>query len=80
MLLLHVIVRLMDFRALLERSAFGVCSYIGEKAGIAAGRVRVYFIYLSFVTMGSSLILYLFVWFWLNLRPYVRRGALHLHD
>jgi phage shock protein PspC (stress-responsive transcriptional regulator) len=70
----------MYFRDLMERSAFGVCSYVGDKIGIAAGRVRVYFIYLSFVTLGSSLILYLFLWFWMNVRAYLRRGALSLKD
>ena len=45
-----------DFRNILEKSAFGVCSWLGEKMGIAASRVRVYFIYASFLTMGSPII------------------------
>jgi phage shock protein PspC (stress-responsive transcriptional regulator) len=65
----------MNFRSLVERSAFGVCSYVGDKIGIAAGKVRIYFIYLSFVTLGSSLILYLFLWFWMNIRQYLRKGT-----
>jgi len=59
---------------LLERSAFGVCSYLGEKIGIASATVRVYFIYISFVTLGSPLILYLFVAFWLNIRRYIKNS------
>lgn len=70
----------MELRDLFERSAFGVCSYVGNRIGIAAGRVRVYFIYLSFVTLGSSLILYLFLWFWMNVRAYLRRGTLSLNE
>lgn len=58
---------------LLERSAFGVCSYLGEKMGIASARVRINFIYISFVAMGSPVILYIFVAFWLNVRNYIRR-------
>ena len=57
---------------LLERSAFGVCSYLGEKMGLASSRVRVYFIYLSFVTLGSPVVLYLFVAFWINAKRYIR--------
>lgn len=57
---------------LMERSAFGVCSYLGEKMGLASARVRMYFIYLSFVTLGSPVIVYLFVAFWLNVRRYLR--------
>ncbi len=56
----------------MERSAFGVCSYLGEKMGLASARVRMYFIYLSFVTLGSPVIVYLFVAFWLNVRRYLR--------
>ncbi|MEN0004789.1 MAG: hypothetical protein AAF798_11620, partial [Bacteroidota bacterium] len=58
----------------LQRSAFGVCSYLGRKMGIASARVRLYFIYLSFVTLGSPIILYLFVFFWLNLRRYISQS------
>lgn len=62
-----------QLKALLERSAFGVCNYLGEKMGIASARVRVYFIYLSFATLGSPILLYLFVAFWLNIRDYIRQ-------
>lgn len=59
---------------LLERSAFGVCSYLGKKMGIATTRVRVYFIYLSFATLGSPLIIYLFIAFWLNVKKYIKKS------
>ena len=57
---------------LFEKSAFGVCSYLGEKMGIASARVRIYFIYISFVAMGSPIIFYLFVAFWLNIKHYIK--------
>lgn len=56
----------------LEQSAFGVCEYLGEKMNISSARVRLYFIYASFVAMGSPLIIYLFAAFWLNIRQYIR--------
>lgn len=61
-------------RQLLERSAFGVCSYLGEKMGVASSRVRIYFIYLSFLTLGSPILFYLIAAFWLNVRRYIKRG------
>jgi phage shock protein PspC (stress-responsive transcriptional regulator) len=61
-----------SMKDLMERSAFGVCSYLGEKMGLASARVRVYFIYLSFVALGSPIIVYLFVAFWLNVKRYIR--------
>lgn len=56
---------------LLERSAFGVCSYLGARMGIASSRVRVYFIYLTFAALGSPILIYLFAAFWLNVRRYI---------
>ncbi|MEO1263492.1 MAG: PspC family transcriptional regulator [Bacteroidota bacterium] len=61
-----------SIKNLLERSAFGVCSFLGEKMGIASARVRMYFIYISFVALGSPVIIYLFVAFWLNIKRYIR--------
>ncbi|MEM6964678.1 MAG: PspC family transcriptional regulator [Bacteroidota bacterium] len=63
-----------QIKDLVEKSAFGVCSYLGRKMGIASGRVRLYFIYTSFVAMGSPIIIYLFVAFWLNVKKYIKRG------
>jgi phage shock protein PspC (stress-responsive transcriptional regulator) len=63
-----------QLKHLLERSAFGVCTYLGEKMGIASATVRLYFIYISFITMGSPLIFYFFAAFWLNIRRYFKNG------
>lgn len=61
-------------RRSLERSAFGVCAYLGDKMGLHRRRVRLYFIYLSCLSMGSGLIFYFFIAFWLNVRAYMREG------
>jgi phage shock protein PspC (stress-responsive transcriptional regulator) len=58
---------------LLERSAFGVCSYLGEKMNIASSRVRLYFIYISFLTIGSPIVFYLILAFWVNIRRYIKK-------
>lgn len=58
----------------MERSAFGVCSYLGDKMGLASARVRMYFIYLSFAALGSPIIIYLFVAFWLNVKRYIKNS------
>lgn len=55
-----------------EERVFGVCSYLGEKLGISSSRIRLYFIYTSFITMGSPVIIYLVMAFWLNLKKYIR--------
>lgn len=61
------------FRYLLENQAFGVCSSLGEKMGIAAGSIRLYFIYLSCLTMGSPVVIYLIMAFWMNINKHLRR-------
>ena len=61
-------------RDIIERYSFGVCSYLGDKMGIASSRVRLYFMYLSFVTLGSPLVIYLILAFWLDIRRYLRKG------
>lgn len=39
--------------------------------GIATSTIRKYFIYISFLTMGSPLIIYFFIAFWMNVRQYI---------
>lgn len=60
--------RLKDF---VEWTAFGVCTAIGEKLGIATTRIRMWFIYISFLTMGSPVIIYMVLAFWMNIRRYI---------
>ncbi|MEX6686611.1 PspC domain-containing protein [Danxiaibacter flavus] len=58
-------------RNFIEWQAFGVCSAIGERLGIATSRIRMWFIYISFLTMGSPLIVYMVMAFWLNIKKYM---------
>jgi phage shock protein PspC (stress-responsive transcriptional regulator) len=58
---------------IIERHAFGVCDYIGEKMGVATSRVRLYFIYLTFAALGSPVLVYLFIAFWINIKAYIRQ-------
>lgn len=55
----------------IEWQVFGVCSAIGERIGIATSTIRKYFICISFLTMGSPVIIYLFIAFWLNIKKYI---------
>lgn len=59
------------FRSFIEWRAFGVCAAIGNRLGIASSRIRLWFIYISFLTMGSPLILYMIMAFWMNIKRYV---------
>jgi len=59
-------------KSFVEWNAFGVCSAIGDRMGIAPSRIRLYFIYTSLLTMGSPIIIYLVLAFWRNMRNYVK--------
>jgi phage shock protein PspC (stress-responsive transcriptional regulator) len=61
-----------NIKFFVEKRVFGVCNYLGEKLGISSSRIRLYFIYTSFITMGSPVIIYLIMAFWLNLKKYMR--------
>jgi phage shock protein PspC (stress-responsive transcriptional regulator) len=56
----------------IELQVFGVCTAIGEKIGIATSVIRRYFIYITFLTMGSPVIIYLFIAFWMNVKNYIQ--------
>ncbi|MDI9366515.1 MAG: PspC domain-containing protein [Flavobacterium sp.] len=58
-------------RAFFEVNAFGVCTALGEKLGIATTRIRMWFIYISFITIGSPIIVYMILAFWLNIKHYI---------
>ena len=58
-------------REIIELNIFGVCSAIGEKLGIASSKIRMWFIYISFLTFGSPIIIYMVLAFWINIKKYM---------
>ena len=58
-------------RHFIEWHIFGVCTAIGERLGIATSIIRKNFIYVSFITMGSPVIIYVFLAFWMNIKRYI---------
>jgi phage shock protein PspC (stress-responsive transcriptional regulator) len=62
---------LYNIKNYIEWQAFGVCTSIGERLGIATSRIRLWFIYISFLTLGSPVIIYMILAFWKNLKNYV---------
>lgn len=67
-------------RAFFEFQAFGVCSMLGKKIGIPIGSVRLFFIYASFLTMGSPVIIYLTLAFAMKTARYFRKNRSSLWD
>ncbi|SFB81253.1 Phage shock protein PspC (stress-responsive transcriptional regulator) [Flexibacter flexilis DSM 6793] len=63
-----------------EKQAFGVCARLGDYMGISSGGIRLFFVYTSFLTMGSPVILYLILAFVMDMRKHFRRGNSSIWD
>lgn len=63
--------RLYRMKNFIEWRAYGVCAAIGERLGIATSRIRLWFIYISFLTLGSPIIIYMVLAFWMNIKNYI---------
>jgi phage shock protein C len=61
-------------QAWFEQKAFGVCTWWGNKLGIRSTHIRMYFIYLSFFTAGSPVIVYFIMAFILEHKDYFKPG------
>ena len=54
-----------------EKRGFYVCSRMAERLGMKARSVRLFFIYVSFATLGVGFAIYLTLAFWLKLKDLV---------
>ena len=61
-------------QATFEQKIFGVCEWLGSKLGIKSTRIRMYFIYLSFFTAGSPVLIYFMLAFLLEHKHYFKPG------
>lgn len=68
------------FKLLIEKTAYGVCTKIGEKIGLSTRRIRLFFIYTTFLTLGSPVIIYMILAFWMNMRRYAREKRTAVWD
>ncbi|MCO6500157.1 MAG: PspC domain-containing protein [Vicingus serpentipes] len=55
-----------------EKQIFGVCAWWGEKLQLKSSRIRMFFIYLSFLTFGSPIFIYLIMAFILEHKEYFK--------
>lgn len=61
-----------SLRDVIEMRIYGVCAYLGRKLSMPSKRVRLSFIYTSFIALGSPVIVYLILTFVLNLRYMIK--------
>ncbi len=63
-----------------EQRSFGVCTYIGERLGISISKLRLFFIYTSFLAVGFPIIFYFLAGIVLDFRNYIKRMRHRLWD
>ncbi|HCN81998.1 MAG TPA: PspC family transcriptional regulator [Sphingobacteriaceae bacterium] len=57
-----------------EKQSFGVCAYFSERFNISISKIRLFFIYASFLAVGFPLVFYFFAAFVLDIRNYIKRN------
>ena len=60
-----------SIRHFFEKRGFYVCSRLADRLGMRAQSVRLFFIYVSFATLGVWFAIYLTLAFWLKLKDLV---------
>jgi phage shock protein PspC (stress-responsive transcriptional regulator) len=69
-----------QIRGFFEKHGFEVCARLGDSMGIKASRIRLFFIYASFMTMGSPLILYFGLAFLMQIKDSVHSRRTSVFD
>ena len=63
-----------------EKQAFGVCTWLGEKLRMKSSQIRLFFIYASFITLGSPLIVYIHMAFILRIKNMIQSSRTRVWD
>lgn len=63
-----------------EKHGFHVSSRLADKLGMRASNVRLFFIYISFVTAGLGFGVYLTLAFWIKLKDLIRGKRTSVFD
>lgn len=63
-----------------EQQSFGVSTYLANKFNMSIAKVRLFFIYSSFLAVGFPILFYLFAAIVLDIRNYMRKIRLRVWD
>jgi phage shock protein PspC (stress-responsive transcriptional regulator) len=69
-----------NIRYFFEKHGFHVSSRLADKLGMRATSVRLFFIYISFVTIGLWFGVYLTLAFWMRLKDLIRAKRTSVFD
>ncbi|HWW40443.1 MAG TPA: PspC domain-containing protein [Pedobacter sp.] len=63
-----------------EKQSFGVCTYLADKLNISISKIRLFFIYSSFLAVGFPIIFYVLAALVLDVRHYIKKIRLRIWD
>ncbi|KEQ30627.1 PspC domain-containing protein [Pedobacter antarcticus] len=63
-----------------EKQSFGVCTYLADKLNMSISKIRLFFIYSSFLAVGFPIIFYMMAVVVLDVRHYVKRIRMRIWD
>ena len=70
----------LNLKYFFEKHGFNAASRLADKLGMRASSVRIFFIYISFVTAGLWFGVYLTLAFWLRLKDLIRAKRSSVFD
>ncbi len=63
---------ILQLKFIVEQNAYGVCERLGEKLQIPAKDIHLFFVYTSCLTIGSPVVIYMILAFWMKMRHIIR--------
>lgn len=63
-----------------EKQSFGVCTYLAERLDMSISKIRLFFIYSSFLAVGFPIIFYILAALVLDVRHYIKKIRLRIWD
>lgn len=63
-----------------EKQSFGVCTYLAERLNISISKIRLFFIYASFLAVGFPIVFYILAALVLDVRHYIKKIRLWVWD
>ncbi|WP_316809726.1 PspC domain-containing protein [Pedobacter heparinus] len=63
-----------------EKRSFGVCTYLAERLNISISKIRLFFIYSSFLAVGFPIVFYVLAALVLDVRHYVKKIRMRIWD
>ena len=63
-----------------EKQSFGVCTYLAERLNMSISKIRLFFIYSSFLAVGFPIVFYVLAALVLDVRRYMKKIRLRIWD